>query len=125
MSDKSDHEEPAIESLSQEFGKLATALESIPGDSKKEADEWSLEEGNAWRQNEREQEAKDIVSRSLQGVVRVISNIAVLAVAAVAWHYLLPSWLSWLSGEQINGLLKFLLSGAVVGSVSNYFRQHA
>lgn len=123
----SDHERSESDAgeISNKFGALARALEQIPGDSRADTDEWNKEAEEQRRQFERDQEAKDIVSRSLQGVIRVISNVAVLAIAAVAWHYILPSSLSWLSESQLTGLLRFLLSGLVVGSVSTYFRQHA
>lgn len=106
-------------------GTFARALQHIPGDSKSDTEDWNKDFEEQRRQFEREQGSRDIVSASLQGVVRVISNVAILAVAAVAWHFLLPRWLSWLDEKQIQGLLTFLLSGAVIGSVSNFFRQHA
>ena len=113
------------EPIPQDYGSLSGELDKITGDFKRDTEEWKKEEEENKRQFRREQGSKDIVSASLQGVVRVLSNVAILAIAAVAWHFLLPRWLSWLDEKQIQGLLTFLLSGAVIGSVSNFFRQHA
>lgn len=73
----------------------------------------------------RRQSGKDIISQGLDGIARVILTIVILTLVAVAWHFLLPTWLSWLTTEQLNGLIRFLLSSIVVGAVSSYFRQHS
>ena len=109
------------------LGKKLDSVSDNTEEAQKGIDEFGqkLEQDKRQREHDRDQGAKDIVSQSLRGVVRVIANVVVVAIAAIAWHYLLPPWLTWLSDKQLSGLLAFLLSSIVIGSVSNFFRQHA
>ena len=56
----------------------------------------------------------------------LITTVVLIAIFAVAWHYLAPAEWAWLNEQQLRPVRSFLFSGAVVGIagfVTNYLRQ--
>lgn len=109
----------------EDFG---SAVGSIHRDSQTESQqtthEFFIKQDSEKQDHKRKQEAKDLISSVFQGLVRAFSNIVFVIAVAVAWHFVLPETLSWLSDDELKPLLQFLLSSLVIGSVSTYIRQH-
>ena len=72
----------------------------------------------------RDEGTRNVVAAGLQRLVNVVIYLVIVATIALAWHYVFPEWLGWLTKSQKNALQTFLFSGAVTGSVLGYFRQH-
>ena len=74
----------------------------------------------------REDAIKQSLAESAHVLLYVSRIIIPLAMGVLSWHYMLPKWLNWLSHDQLQGLLAFLGSVAivgVVGAVYTYVRQ--
>ena len=72
----------------------------------------------------RDEGTRNVVAAGLRRLVNVVIYLVIIATVALAWHYVFPEWLGWLTDSQKNALQTFLFSGAVTGSVLGYFRQH-
>lgn len=113
-----------------EADQLAEKLESSTPANKEEEREdeeeylKGLDRDKTQREHDREQDARDIVNESVRKIIQVISYVIIISIAAVAWHFILPEWLGWLTEYQLSSLLKFLLSSIVVSSVSSFYRHY-
>lgn len=113
-----------------EADQLAERLESSAPANREEEQEdeeeyrKDLDRDKTQREHHREQDARDVVNESVRRIIEVISYVIIISIAAVAWHFILPEWLGWLTKDQLSSLLKFLLSSIIVSSVSSFYRHY-
>ena len=71
-------------------------------------------------EHRRTERIRDHVNMAAIFVVWFFFSLFVIAIGVVAWHYLTPERLAWLSDSQLTAVKTFLASGAVTGTAGRY-----
>ena len=75
----------------------------------------------ARKDEERGDKLREALADHAHSIINVTKYVIPVSILTLGWHYILPNWLSWLTERQMDGLERFLVSGAGVGIVSTIF----
>lgn len=73
----------------------------------------------------RDERFRDLFWNGVAWFVRTIIFVTIVIVLVVAWHNLAPDDLCWLSVDQLDRLMAYLFSGAVISAVSSQIQKRA
>ena len=73
----------------------------------------------------RAEKFRDLFSRGIQWLIRIVIFVMVVTLLVVAWHHLTPAHWHWLTTDQLADLRTFIFSGAVISAVTTHIQRYA
>lgn len=95
------------------------AVREASGFAEKNLDEVSRE-----KEYGRKDQFRDHASWAAIGILWLITAATALALIFLAWHFLAPTSLHWLTDWQLTAVKAYIFSGAVVAAITGYMRKH-